>query len=335
VINFAICGFGFMGSTHARCLSGRSDARLCAIADNNLSNLESAEREGNLSMKGPKVRLDGVSLHAELEAILRMPEIDVVDICLPLRLHYDWARRALDAGKHVLLEKPMVLDPAQGKELIDLARTNGRLLMVAHVVRFMPAYRALRGILKDGHRGSLEFLMMQRWAGVPAWGMWKDVEVRQSSGGGLFDLLIHDIDIVHWLLGKPSRIQSSVFAGPVSDHDFVNAVWHYDRGCAAILDGGFAFHSQLPFEARFLARFEKATVAFDSARPGVLNIADGQIVESMALEEDPLDGYRREIEYFIECVHEQRWPDECSPESSLQAVELALSHLPEKRISYR
>jgi len=48
VINFAICGFGFMGSTHARCLAGRSDARLCAIVDDNLSNLESADREGNL-----------------------------------------------------------------------------------------------------------------------------------------------------------------------------------------------------------------------------------------------------------------------------------------------
>jgi len=335
VINFAICGFGFMGSTHARCLAGRSDARLCAIADNNLSNLESADREGNLSMNAPEARLDGVSLHAELEAILGMPEIDVVDICLPLRLHFDWARRALKAGKHVLLEKPMVLDPALGGELIDLARTNGRLLMVAHVVRFMPAYRALRRILKDGHRGPLEFLMMQRWAGVPTWGMWKDVEVRQSSGGGLFDLLIHDIDIVNWLLGRPSRIQSNVFAGPVSDQDFVNAVWHYDSGSVAILDGGFAFHSRLPFEARFLARFEKATVAFDSARPGILNIADGQIVESMALDEDPLDGYRREIEYFIHCVHEQRWPDECSPESSLEAVELALRHLPGKQSSFR
>lgn len=335
MINFAICGFGFMGSTHARCLAGRPDARLCAIADNNLGNLGSAEREGNLSMQAPEVRLDGVSLHAGLEAILRMQEIDVVDICLPLRLHYDWARRALKAGKHVLLEKPMVLDPAQGRELIDLARANGRLFMVAHVVRFMPAYRALRAILKEGHRGALEFLMMQRWTGVPTWGMWKDPEVRQSSGGGLFDLLLHDIDMVHWLLGTPSRIQSSVFAGPVSDHDFVNAVWHYESGSAAVLDGGFAFHSQLPFEARFLARFEKATVAFDSARPGVLSIADEHLVESLALEEDPLDGYRHEIEYFIECVHEQRWPDECSPESSLEAVELALRHLPGKHTGIR
>jgi predicted dehydrogenase len=261
---------------------------------------------------------------------LRMPEIDVVDICLPLRLHYDWTKRALQAGKHVLLEKPMVLDPAQGGELIDLARKNGRIFMVAHVVRFMPAYRTLRNIVNDGQFGPLEFIIMQRWAGEPAWGTWKDAEVRRSSGGGLFDLLIHDIDIVHWLLGRPSRIQSSVFAGAVSDHDFVNAVWHYDSGPAAVLDGGFAFHTRLPFEARFLARFKRATVAFDSTRPGVLSIADEHECQSMTLEEDPLDGYRREIEYFIQCVRKQRWPDECEPESSLEAVELALSHLPGK-----
>ena len=279
-------------------------------------------------MKASGIRLDGVSLHTELQAVLTMPDVDVVDICLPVRLHYDWTRRALNAGKHVLLEKPMSLDPAQGGELIDLARKNGRILMVAHVVRFMPAYRTLRDIVKEGRFGPLEFIIMQRWAGTPSWGMWKDPEARRSSGGGLFDLLIHDIDLVHWLLGRPSRIQSSVFPGDISDHDFVNAVWHYDSGAAAILDGGFAFHSRLPFEARFLARFKKATVAFDSARPGVLTIADGQDVESMTLEEDPMGGYRREIEYFIECVGRQCWPEECSPESSLVAVELALSHLP-------
>ena len=327
MINFAICGFGFMGSTHARCLAGRSDARLGAIVDNNLSNLESADREGNLAMKAPEVRLEGVRLHTDLEAILTMPEIDVVDICLPLRLHYDWTMRALKAGKHVLLEKPMLPDPAQGRELIDLAHRNGRLLMVAHVVRFMPAYRTLRNMLKDGRWGPLELLIMQRWAGEPGWGMWKAAEVRRSSGGGLFDMLIHDIDMVNWLLGKPSRIQSHAFAGAISDHDFVNAVWHYENGPDVVLNGGFAFHSRLPFEARFLARFNKATVTFDSARPGVLNVADGQNVESLMLEQDPLEGYRREIAYFIECVKTQCWPEECSPESSIEAVELALDHL--------
>ena len=327
MIHFAICGFGFMGSTHARCLAGRSDARLSAIVENNLSNVRSVDKGGNLSFKGAEVRLEDVNLHTDLEPILTMPEVDVVDICLPVRFHYDWAKRALQAGKHVLLEKPMLLDPAQGRTLIDLARTNRRILMVAHVVRFMPAYRTLRKTLKDGSFGALQLIIMQRWAGKPAWGMWKDAEGRQTSGGGLFDLLIHDIDLVNWLLGKPSHIQSSVLAGPISNHDFVNAVWSYDSGSTAILTGGFAFHSCLPFEARFLARFEEATVAFDSAKPNILSISDDHSSESMTLEADPLAGYRGEIEYFIGCVQNQRWPDECSPESSLEAVELALSHL--------
>jgi predicted dehydrogenase len=304
-----------------------ADARLCAVVDMNLNNLTSLDQEGNLSLRGPEVRLDGVNLHTELGPILAAPDIDVVDICLPVRFHYEWAMQALQAGKHVLLEKPMVLDPAQGRRLIDLARANGRILMVAHVVRFMPAYRTLRTIRKDGRFGPLELIVLQRWAGQPDWGMWKETEGRRSSGGGLFDMLIHDVDMVNWLMGRPSRIHSRMFAGGVSDHDFVNAVWTFDDGSEAILTGGFAFHSRLPFESKFLARFHSATVAFDSARPDILVVADDHRCELTTLDMDPLTGFRGEIEYFVGCVKSHCWPEECTPESSLEAVQLALEHL--------
>jgi predicted dehydrogenase len=333
VINVAICGFGFMGATHARCLAGLSQVRLRAIADKDLVNLQSAGRGGNLATTVSELSLDGVSLHTDMEEVLAMPEIDAVHICLPLHLHEEWTRRTLNAGKHVFLEKPMLLDPSRGPGLIDLARRKGLIVMVGHVVRFMPAYRKLKAYVTGGELGSLEFLLMQRWTGVPSWGMWKDPESRRTSGGGLFDLLIHDIDCVRWLLGTPSHIQSSVFAGPVSDHDFVSAVWRYEGGPSAVLNGGFAFHARLPFESGFVARFTNATVAFDSARPGVLNIAGAQDLDTVNLEEDPLDGYRREIEYFLTCVSSGRWPEECSPESSLEAVELALRHLPGKSVT--
>jgi predicted dehydrogenase len=326
-MNFAICGFGFMGSAHAQCLTGRTDARVEAIVDINLRSVAQGEKGGNLSIPGTEIPLENVSLHTDLEGVLAMPQIDVVDICLPLRFHFPWAKRALEAGKHVLLEKPMVLDPHQGRHLIELARRTGRILMVAHVVRFMPAYRALRSIFEEGSFGPLEFLLLQRWAGEPSWGTWQDPEVRRSSGGGLFDMLIHDIDIANWFLGRPTHIESTLFGGGVSDQDFVNAVWHYEGGGAVVVQGGFAFHHRLPFAAKFLARFARATVAFNSERPGVLTIAGPEKLDSMKLEEDPLDGYRREIEYFIACVRERRWPDLCSPESSLEALELARSHL--------
>jgi predicted dehydrogenase len=317
-----------MGSTHARCLAGYPGVRLRAVVDRNIDDLESAGNNGVPSSKERIVRFDGVELLHELDAVLTSPDIDVVDICLPVRFHYDWTIRALEAGKHVLLEKPMVLDPEQGREIIDLARKKDRILMVAHVVRFMPAYKMLATIVKNRQMGPLELIIMQRWSGEPAWGMWKETEGRRSSGGGLFDLLIHDIDVVNSLLGKPSRILSNVLAGNISDHDVVNAVWHYENGAVAILDGGFAFHSGLSFEARFLARFSKATVAFDSSRPGVLVVAKDRDGTSMTLDADPLSGYEGEIEYFISCVQSHRWPDECSPESSVEALELALRHIP-------
>jgi predicted dehydrogenase len=327
MINIAICGFGFMGSAHARCLMNQADARLCAIVESDPGRLASAGTEGNLSLNGANISLENVRLHRDLDPVLSDENIDVVDICLPVRLHYEWTERALRAGKHVLLEKPMGLNVTEGRKLIDLARADDRILMVAHVVRFMPAYRTLRKILEEGDRGRLELLVMQRWAGEPAWGMWKDADSRRSSGGGLFDLVVHDIDMANWLLGKPSTIQANVFSGGVSDHDFVNAVWRYDNGSTAILQGGFAFHSQLPFEARFLARFEKGSVAFDSGRPGFLVIADGENLKHVALEEDPMDGYRQEIRYFLDCVQGRCWPDKCSPESSVEAIELALRHI--------
>jgi predicted dehydrogenase len=329
MINVAICGFGFMGSAHARCVRDLTDARLSAIVETDTHRFDIAGKEGNLALNARDGLLEGVSIYTGLEPVLARQDIDVVDICLPVRLHYDWAKLALEAGKDVLLEKPMLLNVAQGKDLISLARARKSILMVAHVVRFMPAYRMLRTIAEAGHHGQLELLIMQRWAGEPAWGMWKDAEARRFSGGGLFDLLIHDIDMVNWLMGKPSTIDATVFGGRISEHDFVNAVWRYDHGGSAILQGGFSFHSHLPFEARFLAKFKNGTVAFDSTRPGVLSIADDLSLKTVALEEEPLDGYRHEIGYFLDCVRQRCWPDQCSPESSLVAVELALRHMME------
>ena len=75
--------------------------------------------------------------------------------------------------------------------------------MVGHVVRFMPPYQKLKKWIDSKEFGNLKFLSLSRFCGIPSWGQWKEKNVKDLSGGALFDLVIHDIDFANYLLGMP------------------------------------------------------------------------------------------------------------------------------------
>jgi predicted dehydrogenase len=97
--------------------------------------------KGNFGPPGELMDLSGVAQYADLDAMLADPALDLVDICLPTALHAPAAIRALAAGKHVLCEKPIALQPADGIAMVEAAGKAGRMLMIGHVLPFYPEYR--------------------------------------------------------------------------------------------------------------------------------------------------------------------------------------------------
>ncbi len=327
----AVVGFGFMGMTHASHLLNMKGVKLNAIVDQDLKGIEAklAAKTGNFSTGGidPKA-LARIQKFSSLGECLEKSDIDAVHICVHTDLHIQLATQAMKAGKHVFLEKPFTLDVQQGEALIELATKKGLLLMVGHVLRFMPPYRLLKKWINSREFGKLTFLSMTRFSGLPAWGQWK--EKRKdfgSSGGALFDLLIHDIDFVNYLFGSPDTIESRLLPGSLSNYDFIDAWWTYKvSGLNVKLEGGNVFQTGFPFQAGYMAAFENASVQFSTQFSDVIKIAEGENLREVPAG-DGTDGYFNEIEYFHQCLHNAAKPLECMPASSLDTIKLCYRHL--------
>lgn len=331
MLKVVVAGFGFMGMTHTGNVLKNSAIKLAGIADKQGADIveKLKVRSGNFATGGLQAEdLAGVNHYNDLADALRNEKPDACIIAVHTHLHYELARLALEAGVHVFLEKPFTLDVDKGQELIDLAREKNKVLMIGHVVRFMPAYITLKSWIDSRTYGRLEFLSMSRFSGVPSWGQWKEKQSKDFgiSGGALFDLTIHDIDFAQWACGKPSRIQAQCLPGKLSNQDYVSALWGYEDNLVVRIEGGNAFHADYPFQASFHARFHSASVHYSTGKPEHIVVASDAGLDEIAVA-DANDGFARELDYFFECVSTGSRPLLCSPESALDSIKIGYRHI--------
>jgi predicted dehydrogenase len=194
----------------------------------------------------------------------------------------------------------------------------------------MPAYQKLIELIDGREYGRLQFITLNRLTGLPTWGQWKEKREKfGSSGGALFDLLIHDIDFLNYALGKPSKIAAVCYPGALSDHDYVSADWHYN-GFVARVEGGNIFHAAFPFHAGYRARFERASVVHSSANASVVEVATDEALKQVEVG-DPNEGFYKEIDYFASCIENDTEPTLCLPQSSVETIELCYQHLENRK----
>ncbi len=134
MLNVAVLGAGFMGATHARALAKLPDVQLVGVSS------RSQDKAASLA--------DEIATQAytDSEALMLDPQVEAVSITLPTNLHAEYAIAALNAGKHVFVEKPMALSVAECDAMIEAAQKANRILMVAQVLRFWPEYVALADV---------------------------------------------------------------------------------------------------------------------------------------------------------------------------------------------
>ncbi|MDH5610018.1 MAG: Gfo/Idh/MocA family oxidoreductase, partial [Cyclobacteriaceae bacterium] len=171
-----------------------------------------------------------------------------------------------------------------------------------------------------------KFLSLSRFSGLPAWGQWKEKQEQfGSSGGALFDLLIHDIDYAHYLLGMPDKIESTILPGSLSRHDYVSAFWTYPETTVKI-EGGNTFHTGFPFQAGFMATFEMASVHYTTLKPDIIHLSENGATSEVATGVGP-DGFYKEIDYFYQCLENGEQPTKCMPQSALDTIRLCYRHI--------
>ncbi len=232
------------------------------------------------------------------EALIGDPGVDAVYIPLPNHLHVPWAIRALEAGKHVLVEKPVGLDATGARELAAVAeRHTGLVVMEAFMYRFHPRWRALRRMVQDGELGALR--------GVETHFSYHNLDpanVRNQSGiggGALLDIGCYGVSVARWLFGRePTTVTGSLELDPG---------FGIDRLATGTLDfgggqGTFLAATQLEYRQDVRVTGTEATVEVSmpfnppDREPTHLSVRRGSAVERLTFR--PVDQYREMVEAF-------------------------------------
>lgn len=180
MVNLGVIGYGYWGPNIVRNFSGHQDCKVVAVCDKNPAAL------ARVLTKHPNVRL-----MTESDDIVRSSEIDAVAIVTPVSYHYDLAKKALENGKHVFVEKPFTATSAQAEELVELAERKSLQIMVDHTFLFTGAVRKIKQLVEDGTLGPLYYYDSTR----------VNLGLFQHDVNVLWDLAPHDLSIMDYLVG--------------------------------------------------------------------------------------------------------------------------------------
>jgi predicted dehydrogenase len=255
-LKVGIVGTGSIWKTHLPGWQQNPHAELAAIADINPDALKSAGEHA------------GVSLRYEKAAdLFNNPDIDIVDVCTANQYHAPLAIEALQAGKHVLCEKPLAPTPQDIKKMIAARNKYNKLLMTAQHYRFESSSQTLKGEIDQGVLGDVYHARCSylRRSGAPTRPSF--VSRKHSGGGPCIDIGVHILDLTLWFMGNPRPIAVSgitqdklarrkgAFIGagrPIPDdwdvEEFAAAFVRFDTGASLMLEVSWLLHHKSDWE---------------------------------------------------------------------------------------
>ena len=195
----AVIGVGTMGRHHARVYSELPEADLVAISDSDSIRAESTANKF------------GIRAYTDHREMLEKEKPDAVSVVVPTAMHEKVGLDALDAGVHILIEKPIAATIEEGMHLIEKARAMKKQLMIGHVVRFDPALQALKQKLDAGELGRIYQIFCRRAGPFPT---------RIQDVGVVIDLAPHDVDVMRFFTGSdPIRVHSETEQRIHTEHE--------------------------------------------------------------------------------------------------------------------
>ncbi len=273
VLNVGVIGVGHLGQHHARIYSELPQTRLAGVVDVDRARCAEIGRRF------------GVPDFGECRSLL--DRVDAVSVAVPTLQHRDVVSACLEAGVHVLVEKPIAATPEEGRHMVDLAKRQGVVLHVGHVERFNPAGDLVRERLADPL-----YIECHRLAPFQPRGT--DVDV-------IRDLMIHDVDLIlSFGLGRVGRVEA-VGSPVLSPHlDFAQARIEFDGGCVVNLTASRVSTGRLR-KMRFFQKDLYCSVDFLSRR-GMAYRRDGAAREEEAIQAGDEEPLKRELQAFAQAV---------------------------------
>jgi len=226
------CG-GIAGGKHMPSLAKVKEAEMVAFCD--------IVRERAEEAKG-KYGTEDASVYEDYRELLADPSIDVVHVCTPNDSHAEIAIAALEAGKHVMCEKPMAKTAEGARRMLEAAQRTGKKLAIGYQNRYRPDSRYLKDACVKGELGEVYYAKAHaiRRRAVPTWGVFLDEE--KQGGGPLIDIGTHALDLALWLMDnyKPKVVLGRAYHKLSQTENAANAWGPWDPAKFTVEDSAFA-----------------------------------------------------------------------------------------------
>ncbi len=308
MIGIGVVGYGYWGPNLVRNFAETPGARLVAVCDS---------RQDRLSLVTK--RFPGVHTFTNFAEMLAAPGLDAVVIATPVHLHFALAQQALQAGKHVLVEKPLSFSSAEAARLIELAAEKKRVLMVDHTFIYTGAVKKIREMVKSGEIGDFLYYDSVR----------VNLGLFQHDVNVLWDLAVHDLSILDFILperatavsatgmahvpGKPENMayMTLYFATNILAHIHVN--WLSPVKVRQTLIGGskkmIVYDDLMPSEK--IKIYDRGVTLTPSAKPEDVYklLVSYRSGDMWAPKLDETEALKAETAEFVRCIDEGATPD--------------------------
>ncbi|MEO2003593.1 MAG: Gfo/Idh/MocA family oxidoreductase [Candidatus Poribacteria bacterium] len=295
-LSVGMIGSGGIARSHMRAIAGLDTVHLAAVMDIDEARAQTAAEE------------HGARAYTSLDDLLGDAEVEAVHVCTPHSLHVGQVVAAAEAGKHVLVEKPMALNVADCDRMIAACEDAGKTLMVGQVLRHYPINRAVKAMIAEGRIGEVGHLIRRRYSyfdpgepnsGYPGW--YRDLEV-----GGVCVLYCfgpHEYDILPWYMDSPvvevySRGTESTALYEGQKDSYTTMMTH-ENGAVSVLSQSVVSHAG-------------AGDQFIMGSEGSMRFTNGELTvngETVAVEGSASEGMGRQIKEFARCCLTGDTPD--------------------------
>ncbi len=279
-IRAAVIGVGYLGKFHAQKYSELKISKLLAVVDKEFNSAQEVAADV------------GCAAYTDYHDLLG--KVDAVSIVVPTDYHYEIAADFLKHNAHVLVEKPITTNIEQADQLIELAKSNNRILQVGHLERFNPAIVAIKKEISE-----IRFIESHRLAPYNPRGT--DVSV-------ILDLMIHDIDIILDMVNSEvEKIDASGTPVLSNDIDIANARIIFKNGCVANVTAS-RLSNKTDLNMRIFQNDAYLSIDFQNQELAIYRKGDGEMypgVPNIDIQKetfDKSDALRAEIDHFLKCI---------------------------------
>lgn len=310
-----IVGANLYGQIYARAFAKQTDVQLVGVV---------TARGDQATDSASEM---GIPHFNTLTHLLEDARPNILCICSATAEHAEHVELATQAGAHIICDRPIAKNLDEARQIIHSVSKAQVTMMVGQVLRFWPEYVAAQKIIESGDIGQVMSFTTSRVSGTIS-STWQNRLLNPALGLGVLEALIHDIDFIGWLIGKPSSTSAIGIEHPSGAIGQIQCLLNFPRGEQASCEASYMVPLSFPLSMYLRILAEKGTIVYEfrgalssqgaSSRNLVLTRVGSQ---PQVIDITIRDPFEDEVAYFIECIETGQQPQLGSLEQAIQALE--------------